>query len=377
MLLRSNLISLVTRELVFKRYFSPIRRPKAIYDDEGNNLLKNPHLKPIQPDPDHASDESSDDFARTMKTEKKRSAPRNYNPFFSKEERMKRKIKKIEHNLKNNYDLIKAIMSINKSRLLVHENPLAILEGERLIIDALQTGVEVKGVYHSHKREIESFKLLSSELEKRPDVGVVKILDSDLKLASSVVTTPGVVAIITRPNYTQVDKWRSSLPNNQLIPVTLLAAGIRDPSNLGGLIRSAAAAGVQEVVTSPNSVHVWESKVVRTAAGAHFKVPIAQGLQLNVIQERLKYADSIICSETRGGTDIHQINLGASANTVLVVGSEAEGIPEEIRTLVSSDPFKSKTHFVSIPMSNGIDSLNNYVSASIILYELRRSFLAK
>lgn len=390
--------------LMIHRNLAGFRRPHKVLDDQGKNLLKDDSIRPIDKLNTiykeraemnsssldfslHKRREASQNYDKTSNDdeeigespkddhshERKKSFPR-FNKV-SKKESLKRKMFKIEQSLSTNYDLVKTFIQLNNNRNLINNSPLAILEGERLIADALLSGVNFKGIYHVNSKQLSSFKIVSKALETRTDVKVEKVLDSDLKLTSSLVTPSGVVAIISKPNYNDIDKWRSSLPNNKLVPVTLIAAGIKDPTNMGGLIRTAAAAGIQEIVTSFDSVHVWEGKVVRTGAGAHFKIPISEAIELNALKQRLEYADSIICCETRGGVDFDKAPINSSStNCVLIIGNEASGVPQELSELLTSSSLKDKTTSVSIPMSNGVESLNSYVAGSILLYHIRKIF---
>ena len=351
------------------RNYGIIRRPRAVYDDEGNNLLTKSNIDPIEPMPRISEATGEERMKKHKQVKPSRSGT------YSKMNRkasLERKVKKIDTKLASNYDVIKSFISLNQRTYFSKNNPYTLLEGERLIFDAIQTAVPIKGIYYANNRTLESFKLISKALAQHPHLKATQVLESDLKIATKVVTSPGIVAIVSKPTREDIEKYRSSLTNQNILPVTVVAAGLRDPTNMGGLIRSAAAAGVNEVITVPPSVNIWNDKVVRTAAGTHFKVFISEATELNDLITRLESADSIICCESHGGQNFFDMKVSPSANTAVIVGCEADGIPIALKEALEREPLKSKTQLVSIAMSNGVESLNNYVSASIILFHLKR-----
>ncbi len=153
-----------------------------------------------------------------------------------------------------------------------------------------------------------------------------------------------------------------TLPLPEKLDFILIVNQVRDPGNLGTLLRSAAAAGVQAVVLSGKCVDVFSPKVLRGAMGAHFRIPILT----------LSYDEIRLIREK------HQLNLMAAAagqglvyteadfiqTLALVIGGEAEGPSPSLREIAD--------RFIHIPMPGGSESLNTAAAGAVILFEIVR-----
>lgn len=127
-----------------------------------------------------------------------------------------------------------------------------------------------------------------------------------------------------------------------------------DPGNTGTLIRSAAAFGFS-IRIADDAADPWSPKVVRAAAGGHFRTTVSVGPpRLDTLR---------VATVLTGGTPIHQINDYLTAYPVtLLIGNEAHGLPDE--TAAAADVR------VSIPMVSGIESLNASVAGAICMYQI-------
>jgi TrmH family RNA methyltransferase len=141
----------------------------------------------------------------------------------------------------------------------------------------------------------------------------------------------------------------------------LVLDGLRDPGNLGTILRSAVAAGVGQVITVRGTVDVFGPKVVRGAMGAHFRLPIRADCSWDEISDTLQQRQ-ILLADARGETAYDKVDW--SQPSVLIMGGEARGAGAEARRLC--------TGTVSIPMWANVDSLNVAVATSIILFEAAR-----
>jgi TrmH family RNA methyltransferase len=139
---------------------------------------------------------------------------------------------------------------------------------------------------------------------------------------------------------------------------------VRDPGNLGTILRTAVAAGVQAVFCTPGSVDAWSPKVVRSAMGAHFFVPIVQKSWVE-ISELCKTQQQPLTSYLAESADGQPLwNADLKNPVALVIGGAADGASPEVKTGVAA--------FINIPMPGGFESLNAAVAASIILFEVVR-----
>jgi len=143
----------------------------------------------------------------------------------------------------------------------------------------------------------------------------------------------------------------------------LVACGVQDPGNLGTLIRSAAAFGASALLTLLETVCPFNPKVVRSSAGAIFRLPILADLAPKELLDRLRAARvRIVAADRHSPTPIDQADLRGSL--AILVGREASGLPSEIAREASLR--------LSIPIRLGMDSVNVATAASVFLYEAAR-----
>jgi len=142
----------------------------------------------------------------------------------------------------------------------------------------------------------------------------------------------------------------------------LICDNLRDPGNLGTLLRSAAAAGVQTALLSPGTTDAFAPKVVRAGMGAHFRLPV-QHLSWGEIRDLCKHNGlRLFLAEAAEGAAAWDLDLRQPL--ALMVGSEAEGATPEAMALAAQP--------VRIPMPGQSESLNAAVAASILLFEIVR-----
>jgi TrmH family RNA methyltransferase len=166
------------------------------------------------------------------------------------------------------------------------------------------------------------------------------------------VTPQGVLALFPFPD----------LPIHQdAIPLVLLLDQIRDPGNLGTLLRSAVGAGVACVVLTSGSVDPFNPKVVRAGMGAHFRVPI-RWLDDDVRDWLVRFCPARVVAEADAPVPYDSFDW--TGGTALIIGSEATGATPAIRDLATTG--------VTIPLAGDLESLNAAIAGSIILFEAAR-----
>ena len=187
---------------------------------------------------------------------------------------------------------------------------------------------------------------------KSGGVEVEEVSQSLMKSLSETETPQGILTILER----------TQLPIPNYLNFILIPDQIRDPGNLGTLLRTAAAAGVQAVLLPPETTDAFAPKVLRSGMGAHFRLPIHAmkwdevQVQTKGLQIYLADMDGQSCWET----DLRQ-------PLALIIGGEAEGASEEARKLA--------TQKISIPMSGNVESLNAGVAGSVMMFEVVRQRL--
>ena len=223
-----------------------------------------------------------------------------------------------------------------------------VVEGRRAVHDALQTGA-VPRLLLVRQGEPESWRDLALSAPVHARVVERRLFDR----LSDVQTPQGILAVFPFP---------SLAPDpDDPAPLALVLDRLRDPGNLGTLLRSAAGAGVNAVYLSPETVDPWNPKVVRAGMGAHFRVPLIplDAGRLDELRQRLPRRVVASAGATRpyDATDW----TGAAA---LVIGGEAEGVGPELEAWGTEE--------VGIPLAHGVESLNAAVAGAVILFEAAR-----
>ncbi len=248
-------------------------------------------------------------------------------------------------------------------------------EGVRLVEEAANSNWEFRFVLYSDELSDRGKKLVEKLEEKK--IEVEKVESSLLQSLSETETSQGILAVLKDSRISIPDS-----PNFILIPDS-----IRDPGNLGTLLRTADAAGVQAVLIPPETTDAFAPKVVRAGMGAHFRLPI-HSMSWDEIREYALHLtkrdesnreDSVRLTETSnpsGATHsriqvyIADMNGQSCWETdfrqplALIIGGEAEGASEQARKLTNA--------FVKIPMAGKTESLNAAVAGSVLMFEVMR-----
>jgi TrmH family RNA methyltransferase len=223
-----------------------------------------------------------------------------------------------------------------------------VIEGARLIDDALAANVRPDWILRAERLSSRAQETLRRA--RSAGIEVFEASESVLKACSDTASPQGLLAVVPFP--------RLAWPRDPGLVV--IADTLRDPGNLGTLLRSAAAAGVDGMVLAPGTVDVYNPKVVRGAMGAHFRLPILEA-DWKVIADRVRGMNIYLAAagSERAYTEINWTNP-----TALIIGGEAEG--------ASPAAVKLTTIRLSIPLERGVESLNAAVAASVLLFEAKR-----
>jgi TrmH family RNA methyltransferase len=240
------------------------------------------------------------------------------------------------------------IRSLQHKRRARETEGLFVIEGTRLGEEALRAGVIPRLVAHVAQLDERTSTLVHTFVHR--GASVLPVSQNVLQACASTEAPQGFVAVVP-------------IPEPPLLPALSLAVvadGIADPGNLGTLLRTAWAAGVEAFFLTPGTVDAYNPKVVRSAMGAHFRMPIVRDADQGIV-ERLA-ALPVWVAEARGGLAYHQ--LEARRPLALVIGQEARGPGEFWRRRAAGT--------VSIPMAENAESVNAVIAAAVILFEVRR-----
>ncbi|ARD47131.1 RNA methyltransferase [Sporosarcina sp. P37] len=185
------------------------------------------------------------------------------------------------------------------------------------------------------------------------DAPIIELTAAVAKEISETEQTQGVFAYCRQPQYDEADQsqWKR----------LLLIDAVQDPGNIGTMIRTADAAGLDAVILGKGCADPFNPKTVRSAQGSHFHIPVVRE-ELAVWVERAKSNDTPII-----GTGLQEAvslkELPAQSSFALLVGNEGSGVDPQL--LSQAD------HVVKIPLYGQAESLNVAVAAGILLYTLR------
>jgi RNA methyltransferase, TrmH family len=186
---------------------------------------------------------------------------------------------------------------------------------------------------------------------------VVAVSNAVIDAMSPVRTSSGVVAIAERPDSAAVSLLEPA-------PALALAIiGVQDPGNVGSAIRSAAGGGATGVACDTTSADPWSWKALRASMGSAFQLPVARVDDMPALVDSWRAAGvSVLATVPRGGRSPYDLDLRRP--TAILMGGEGSGLPSPVLAVADTR--------VSIPMREGIDSLNVAVAAALLVFEARR-----
>lgn len=161
-----------------------------------------------------------------------------------------------------------------------------------------------------------------------------------------------------------IDTPASETPH-ELSRSAVLLDNLQDPGNLGSILRSAAAAGIEDIYCSPGSASSWSPKVLRAGMGAHFLLNIVENVDLpKLIQSS---AIPVLATSSHVARRIYDIDL--TQPVAWLFGHEGQGVAAEL--------LAQATHQVTIPQLGAVESLNVAASAAICFFEQVRQRVAR
>lgn len=239
-----------------------------------------------------------------------------------------------------------------------------IAEGEKLCFEAAKSCLPVTHVFVSESKKVRLLSLLESAFNADiyKNTRLIFLSDNAFEKISTEKAPQGVIIVIK-----YLDFFRDLdiiykedfflLPDER----ALALCSLRDPGNLGAVIRSAVAFGIEHIVLSSDSADLYNPKTVRSAMGSLFKIKatIVKDFNSFVVAARAS-ARRVFAAELTDDA-VSLASMKVSNKDIFVIGNEGHGIPAEISAQCNSS--------VYIPISPNTESLNAAVAASILLWE--------
>lgn len=235
-----------------------------------------------------------------------------------------------------------AVWKSLKERKGRKETGCFLVEGRKMVEEALASDFKVRAVLVDQSRA-EEFHL--------PESGVYAMPSHVLSAVCDTKTPQGIAAVVEARQITRL--------GNRLVALD----GVQDPGNVGTIIRTADAAGMDGVILSEQCADVFGPKTLRATMGSVFRMPMAVTADLPSMLEGLKGEGYAVISSQLDGEPFYE-RAPVGERFCLVIGSEGNGVSEAVQRIA--------THRVKLPMRGGAESLNAAVAAGIMMYELTR-----
>ncbi|KAM7355489.1 rRNA methyltransferase 3, mitochondrial [Cochliomyia hominivorax] len=262
------------------------------------------------------------------------------------------------------------------------KNRQIIIEGRRLILEALDSGLKLNSVIFSQEEKLTEIKHEIAEAQKEFQAKIYKVPHHDLKTWSTLTTPPGIMAIFDRPPLHSVVKKLRSEP----LPITVVCDNIREPNNLGSIIRTCAALPCLQIVITRGCCDPWESKALRGGCGGHFRLPIRDDVDWQEVPLMIPPEEADNCcifvaennlakieNKSVHLVDYTEVEQQTGSHNVVIIGGESHGVSEEAYSFMQTVGSRGKC--LNIPLAQGIESLNVASALTLILYELRKSII--
>lgn len=239
------------------------------------------------------------------------------------------------------------------------------------MMEACSLQVSLTAVCFTHKWHDTHFHLVPtlSALAKRTEL----VSQDVLKSIATTVNPDGVVAIAHPAWYDNLHASSLTIPNTwgkRQNPAPLLGVAVetlQDPGNLGTIIRTSAAVGVDQLWIDDSSVDPTHPKVLRASSGQWFRLPMHVVDNLFETMNVLRTSDSgntLQIIATCPDTELSYWDIDYTLPSVFLIGNEGAGLSQSLMEMA--------THRVMIPLAPNVESLNAAIATALVLYEAKR-----
>jgi len=247
--------------------------------------------------------------------------------------------------------LIKKVTSLHEKKYR-EESGLFIIEGYKSVCEALKSKLKIQNIFVSED--------IDKDLSLFPDELLFAVPEKIMKKISTTTTPTEVLAVAHQPKFALKDFFKDKNP------LIVLLENIKDPGNLGTIIRTAKACSVSGIILAGDCVDIYNTKTVRASSGSAWRVPTVKIADEKMIKSAINkektctfYATSVKKNNT-----VSFFKADFKKPSVIMFGSEADGLSDAL--LSQADKI------ITIPMNNEVESLNLSISTGVILYEAVR-----
>ena len=239
-----------------------------------------------------------------------------------------------------------------------------IAEGEKLSYEAIEANLPLHSIFVSESKKDKNLDKLSELLisDSYKNLPVYLLADSVFEKISTEKAPQGVISVIKSLDFFYnidiIYNEEFFLDENEK---ALVLCSVRDPGNLGAVIRSAVAFGVDHIVLTSDCADVYNPKTVRSAMGSLFRTKITTVKDLASFIEVAKHSGRRVFAAELTDRAMSLTDAALTASDIVIIGNEGHGIPDEISDICSGS--------VYIPISKKTESLNASVAAAIFMWE--------
>ena len=226
---------------------------------------------------------------------------------------------------------------------------LAVIEGPRPLRTAIEIGVDLEEVFFRPDQEqiFDSVGTINANFYEVDARTLDEISDS---------SSPQGVLAVARVHETALDV----IAEMQRVVVI---DSVQDPGNVGAIVRTAAAARFDAVITGPGTADLWSTRAIRASAGTVFALNVARRVDLESALDLLGAAGhSVLATDSQGEISINDIQV--VDRMTLMLGSEAHGVSEAVMAHTDA--------MIRVPMGPFVESLNVAVAAGIVMYSIQK-----
>ncbi len=243
-----------------------------------------------------------------------------------------------------------AALHLKKNR---EQERLFLVEGDKVVRELLNSNYTVSSLY-----ALEEWSEKNTELLEKKNISATTIEEFELDKISALTTPQKVVAVVEMSD----GKINLGAHKGKL---TLVLDEVKDPGNLGTIIRIADWFGIENIICSENTVDVYNPKVVQATMGSLFRVNVFYEGITSILKENQNALKLPVYAASMKGTSVYDASL--SKEGLIILGNESEGVGQELLDYVD--------HALTIPSfakGNHAESLNVAVATAIVCSEFRR-----
>jgi len=236
---------------------------------------------------------------------------------------------------------------------------LFLIEGIHLVLEAFAERADIQSVVYHAERGIPE-ELLRSDVIGNADASSHAVWfqasSSVMAKCTGTDSPPPVFAVVKKPQSNKTELFRSD-------SFVVVLDGVRDPGNVGTIIRSADAIGAHAVILGKGCADIYNPKTVRSTMGSLFHLPILEGAELTgLLAEAKEHGIQLVGTSLQAEHTCYSYDW--KQPTWLLMGSEGDGLSAQVSAMVNTS--------VIIPMAGRAESLNVSVAAGVLLFEALR-----